>query len=42
MSPQTAYRRVNELRRHDARFLELLYLVCALVLGALLAATTSA
>jgi hypothetical protein len=42
MSPRTNHPRANGLRRHHARLLEMLYLACALLLGALLAATTLA
>jgi hypothetical protein len=40
--PRTSLHRISGLRRHNARLLELLYLACALLLGALLAATTLA
>ena len=42
MSPRAGLPRIDGLRRHHARLLELLYLACALLLGALLAATTLA
>lgn len=42
ISPRTNLLRVNVLHRRTARLLELLYLACALLLGALLAATTLA
>jgi hypothetical protein len=42
MSPRTTLLRGNRLRQQNARLLELLYLACALLLGALLAATTLA
>jgi hypothetical protein len=41
-SSRTSLLRVNRLQRQNARLLELLYLACALLLGALLAATTLA
>ena len=42
ISPRTSLLRVNRPRLRNARLLELLYLACALLLGALLAATTLA
>jgi hypothetical protein len=42
ISSRTSLLRVNGTRRPHARLLELLYLACALLLGALLAATSLA
>jgi len=42
MASRTTLLRGNRLRQQNARLLELLYLACALLLGALLAATTLA
>jgi hypothetical protein len=42
LSSRTNLLRVNRPQRHQAHLLELLYLACALLLGALLAATTLA
>lgn len=42
ISSRTSLPRINRLRPQNARLLELLYLACALLLGALLAATTLA
>lgn len=42
LSPRASFPRTARLRRHNARLLELLYLACALLFGALLAATTLA
>lgn len=41
-SSRTSLLRINGMRRQNARLLELLYIACALLLGALLAATTLA
>jgi hypothetical protein len=42
MSSRASLLRVNRIHCQHARWLELLYLACALLLGALLAATTLA
>jgi poly(3-hydroxybutyrate) depolymerase len=42
ISSRTSLLRAGRTRRQNARLLELLYLACALLLGALLAATTLA
>lgn len=41
MSPRTGLLRISRPRCRNARLLELLYLACALLLGTLLAATTT-